>query len=159
MLYVDHREAFEAYCLAYATDRKRFLLTWRDELEEMGDDPSTLELLYAFGERAGLLLNVDWRGEENVGEIDEFVEMRTDRSILWERTDALRGSVPEEEQRDGRFIRRLLGTINEDLRMQGWSLVLFALPWDAYVLMPVEERVHTALMEKASEYFSSIGEL
>ncbi|MBX2972925.1 MAG: hypothetical protein KF797_07475 [Flavobacteriales bacterium] len=155
VLYAEHLAPFDTFCRSYTNDREQFLNSYREEHEGMGKDPSTLELLYAFGSREGSLLLVDWHGEENEGEIDEFIEERIGQGITWTHTAALRSSVPEESQRDGRFIQRLLGSIDQDLRLIGKRLLLFDLPWDSYIIMPVSEAAFATLMEMGPGFFKA----
>lgn len=158
VLFAQYREAFDAYCVLNATDPHEFRSRYRDALKVLGDEPSRLELLYIFATKEDLVLLIDCRGEENAEEIEAFLETRIGCAIAWTITTALRNAVPEEAQRDGKFIEALFRALDQDLGSIGQRLLFFNLPWDVYVFMPMDEQVHITLVGSAPDHFRGIKE-
>jgi len=97
------------------------------------------ELLYIFASSKNLAQIIDWRGEENEGEIEKFIEQMLKQKPLWANTSELR--MNESEQQNDKFIIKLFRSINKDLKAIGYKLLFFDLKWDSYVYMIIPTKV------------------
>jgi hypothetical protein len=153
LIYAGHKQLFEEYCRSYTNDRVGFAKKFEQELENFGKNLSEIEQLYVFGREAGLLLLIDWRGEENAEEIEHFLETRVGHEMAWGNAVTLRDTTPEDLQRDGKFIKRLFAALDKDLEATGSRLLFFRLPWDSYVFMPIEQDLYLEVIRKAPDLF------
>jgi hypothetical protein len=139
MVFINYDNEFKAFHDLYLNSKKNFHMQAADLLiNGEGFDLKNLqpaELLYLFANSKKLAQIIDWRGEENEGEILEFIEQLSEQRIAWTNTTPLRAGLSEVEQRDGKFIIKLFRSINKDLKAVGYQLMFFDLQWDAYVYM------------------------
>lgn len=159
MIYADEQRSFDEYFTLYSTDKDGFVAKYGVDIMAVKGNPSTLELLFMFGEPLGLLADIDWRGEENCGEIEEFIEGRTGRSISWRNSAVIRRTVPEESQRNGKFILKLLRAIDSDMTLVGQKLIFFEMSWDSYVFASVDQATFNSVISTAPGLFHGVERL
>jgi hypothetical protein len=163
VLYKADAAEFETYYTLYQSDEAGFYETYSEILQ---DDPhfeddvifSPLEIFYSFGEYKQKVLLVDWPGEENEGEIEEFVQAQCAQEIVWTNVNALRVSAKSSRKR-GFFVLELFKAIDKDLQIQGKNLLFFNLAWDAYALMPLESELCEEVLGIAKGYFKRVDDL
>lgn len=92
-----------------------------------------IEALHEFADKKGLSLIIDWKGEENEGETQDFINSQIDETISWINTTKLREKNTEDAARDGKFIIRLFKAIDKDLKEINKKLLFFDLGTDSYI--------------------------
>lgn len=137
LLFSDRAEEYKAYIDLFRNNQDSFLEQYEEKLDEYGFDNLTeFDAFRTFGDMYGYLMYMDWRGEENEREVEDFVEMKLAGKVIpWFKTDALREENAGKEQADGKFIIKLYKTIDEDLREQGHALLFLAVDGDGYSFM------------------------
>ncbi|MCR6639840.1 MAG: hypothetical protein NVV82_12895 [Sporocytophaga sp.] len=129
LLFPDLRTDFEAFLNLFLKDKKTFLaneelLDDYDNFEDL-DKLKAIEAIYIFGDSRQKLCLVDWRVEENEGEIERFLEENLQIKTDWKNVNALREAGDEEKQRDGKFIIDLLKTFDKDLAPLTKRMIFF----------------------------------
>jgi hypothetical protein len=157
LLFPDLRTDFEAFFNLFLNDRKTFLaneelLDDYDNFEDL-DKLKAIEAIYIFGDSRQKLCLIDWRGEENEGEIESFLEENLQIKIDWRNVNERRKAVDKEKQRDGKFIIDLLKTFDKDLATLNKKLFFFDLGWDAYVFTVVDKTSYEAITDKFTDLF------
>jgi hypothetical protein len=181
VLYKADAAEFETYYTLYQTDETAFYEKYSDLLQSedrnyidntIDDDEyddeyyhssyfvhfSLLEVVYSFGEYKQEALNVDWPGEENEGEIEEFVQSQCAQEIVWTNVNALRASA-KPNRKGGFFALQLFKAIDKDLQIQGKNLLFFNLSWDAYALIPLESELCEEVVGIGASCFKGVDDL
>ncbi|NMM47697.1 DUF6630 family protein [Marinigracilibium pacificum] len=137
LIYLDYKEEFRAYLIPFLDNKAEFIEENEDLIDEYGfEEINVLEAIYMFGDYRGLLGYIDWRGEENENEVEEYVEKQLGvENYNWINTQKLRQSVDYENLRDGEFIIELFKAIDKDLKAENKQLLFFNLDIDAYVFI------------------------
>ena len=145
LLFADQREGFTEFYQSYLRRKKK---------EE--DEP--MDALNEFADGRNLLGVTDWRGEENEGEVEEFIEQLLGQKIVWTHTALLRSEVPLDEQRDGGFIVDLFKAMDKDLKAIDRRLLFLGLS-DTYEYMVVPVRVLEDVRKMKLSGLRGAGEL
>jgi hypothetical protein len=119
----------------YKENKKKFRKDFEEIIEEFDFDSENgtlTELLYSFGEWKGKTVYIDWRGEENEGEIEEYISDIINKKIDFKITKELREKAINTDQRDGVFIKKLFNSIQIDLNNNGYEIMFFNIDWDGY---------------------------
>jgi len=159
VLFTGYENEFEAYYQLYLSDKKQFHATYPIDRTNDEEPLTPIEALQAFGDDQQKTGFIDWKGEEEPNEIEEFIAAQISASPLWTNTVSLRNSVPENRQRDGKFIVKLFKAIDKDLQTIQLRLLFLDLGWDAYVFLPTTKKTFDQVLEKAPNYFQRVEEL
>jgi len=158
LIFADCKDEFHEFFNLYLSNKKNFQLKYKLDLQG-NTNLKPIEILQAFGDFKQKLGLIDWRGEENINEIDKFIENQISKNLVWTDTVSLRASVDVSKQRDGQFIIKLFKSIDKDLQSIGYRLLFFDMEWDAYVFIPTSTEVFDKILEYAPSRFQSVDEL
>jgi len=135
-LFTNYKDEFASFYSLYLTDQKKFITKNKKLLKDAkGLDLKNLkpiEALYLFADTKKLVYLVDWKGEDDAKETEQFIEELLKQEITWENTSNLRAGSIAGTQRDGKFIIHLFNAIDKDLQKINQGLLFFDLGWDAY---------------------------
>jgi hypothetical protein len=156
-LYPDFHNDFEKFITLLLKDQNEFLVEYKALLLKYQnlrlDKLKLIEAVYVFGDHKQLLHITDWRGEENEGEIEEFLENKLRIRSNWKTVSELRNGTPVDIQNDDRLIIALLRAIDQDLKQLNKKLVFIKLDWDSYVFTVIDETPYKTLVQKFGAYF------
>lgn len=119
---------------------------YKEHLNSGNQTSRPIDVLVAFAETKELAFIVDWRGEENEGEIEDFVTSSVEGPVAFSATHALRKRNPDVATRDGKFIIRLFKALDSDLEHGGHRLIFFNTEGDSYALMVSDAETHDTIM-------------
>ena len=139
LLFNNFKE-FKGYITLYSTDIEQFKLLYEDSFAEIGlnvEKAQLLDLLLDFGIERNEILSLDWRGEENEGETQEFIEQQIGTTITWNVTSKLPESVE---------ISQKLKAINQDLKAKGYRLIVFNTDSDAFEISAISNENFATLL-------------
>lgn len=161
LIFPSEKGAFETFFQDFLTNKSMFLDEHVDLIEEYGfDNPNALQITYMFGDSRELIGYVDWRGEENENEVEDFIKAQmSGKEVDWNHTKKLRESHAGEDQRDGSFIIDLFKAIDKDLMGAERQLLFFDLGFDAYVFSSVPKMTFAQVIEKAPNSFHGTDRL
>ena len=80
LLFPDLTESFEIFINLYNKNKAKFWTTYKD-IQEDKTELLQLELIQLFGDINGKLGFIDWKGEENEFEINEYIEEQIQKKI------------------------------------------------------------------------------
>ena len=126
----------------FKDNKKKFKKDFKmliDDYEFDSDNGSLTELLFSYGDWKNKTIYIDWRGEENEGEIEEYILEIIENKINFKNTTELRKKSVDIEQRDGKYIKQLLLNINKDLNVAGYEVLYFNIDWDGYGFIIAEK--------------------
>jgi hypothetical protein len=157
LLYPDPKKEIQTFLNLYHADFEKFKNKYCKILKNYNDfdleNLRPIEMLYIFGDNKQLINLTDWRGEENLNEIKEYIEKQLKQEIGWTNTTNLRAKVNEELQTDGKFIIDLFKHIDKDLQTINQKLIFFNLNWDSYVFKTIDCLTFELITNKASDFF------
>ncbi|MFT2011470.1 hypothetical protein ACMA1I_22550 [Pontibacter sp. 13R65] len=155
LIYQKHQKEFAIFFNLYQKNKKDFKEQEADLLEESGiENPTPLEATYLFGSGRELLGYIDWRGEENENEVEEYVqEQLAGQEINWTYTKAIRKTSIGKDQGDGIFIISLFKEVDKDLNLLNKKLLFFDLGFDAYAFAVVDKITFDQIIQKAPNSF------
>lgn len=133
LLFDDKAAAFEEYVKLFASDKKQFNIRYSDTFEDTGlelEDLKFIDLITSFGIFENKILIIDWRGEENEGEIQKFCEEKIGRRITWTNVNRLLDKSRNNTD-------QLLKSINKDLNENNYQLVSMNRSNDSFELSAV----------------------
>ena len=153
LIFQNHKEEFQTFYGIFQKDKKKFI-TENDILDYDFNTLKPIDVLYLFGESKNLVQIIDWRGEENEMEIEEFIEYNIiKKAITWSNSAKLRNNISIAKQRNGKFIIDLFKAINYDLKPINQKLLFFELGNDAYFFTSVDFNTFDKIIIKAPNYF------
>ena len=158
LLFPDFKAEFENYITLYSENKKEFFKKY-NEYQTEDADLTELNLIQSFGNMKDKLGFIDWKGEENELEIDEYIEGQVQKGIVWTNSNLLRKSISVDKQRDGKFIVKLFQAIDKDLQLINFRLVFLNMGWDAYIFLPVTQQTFDKIFEFAPNQFENANEL
>lgn len=130
LIFERKKQAFTEFVNLYKTNRHNFKMIYADEFSGINIDKMTLvDFFILFGIGVDDVLVIDWRGEENDGEILEWCEQKAGKRIPWNEVSTLRRRYKKIEVED------LLKAINKDLNQDDLNLVTLKTTNDAYELL------------------------
>ncbi|MCB9163276.1 MAG: hypothetical protein H6592_02400 [Flavobacteriales bacterium] len=144
IIFSQYKVEFEAHYTNYLNNQTRKI--------------RPIDALAAFADIRGLSLVIDWRGEDNEGEIEEFINSKVD-TLSWSNTIALREQYSDGETRDGEFIIRLFKALEKDLKQINHQLLFFDLGGDSYVFMITDAATYKNIMKSKDIDFHGAGKL
>ena len=161
LLFQKEDSEFKIFYNSFLTDKKNFLFENQDLLEKYEnfelDKLKAIEVIYIFGDNNQKAWMTDWKGEENEGEIENFLENKLQMKTDWPNVNKLRKGANKEN--DGEFIVDLLKSIDQDLKPIGKKLIFFDLGWDAYVYTAIERSSQKTLTDKFGTLFHGTEKL
>lgn len=149
LLFADKGAQFEKYVSLYANDKTAFKMTYGEVFDDWGielKDIKLIDLIISFGEMEEKILIIDWRGEENEGEIQAFCEKILGRSIIWD-------SVKELKDASRNNAHQLLENINKDLSKINHQLIFMNTSNDSYELTVVSKENLLAIKKNGKGLF------
>lgn len=154
LLYADCETEFELYYQLFESDIEGFKIKYRDFFKDENISNLTpIEAFCLFGDHKKKLYFMDWRGEENEYEVENFIQTIVKEKINWTNSSKLRGVVDEESQRDGKFIIELYKSIDKDLKENNKKLIFLNTNDDSYVFKIVEIKIYNKIFSIAPTYF------
>lgn len=141
LLFEEHAADFEILVGWFVKDKKQFELLYGELFDDMGmavKDIRLLDLLRAFGIEREKILVIDWRGEENEGEIQKFCEEQIGRSIAWTHVQQL-------ENISRTNTAGLFKAIQKDLIPNRYQLAFMDSGNDSYELMVLRMETFNAV--------------
>ena len=159
LLFANCKNEFKEFYNLYLTDKKQFNTKYSVNLQANNSDCKPIEIVYAFGNYKQKIGFIDWKGEENRNEVEEFIERNVDKSLIWKNAISLRASVQESKQDDGIFIKKLFHAIDKDLQSTNYRLLFFDMGDDAYVYIPTTTTIFKQILENAPNDFQSVDDL
>jgi hypothetical protein len=159
LLFADCIKEFKEFCNLYLTDKKQLNTKFSVNLQVNNGDCKPINIVYAFGTYKQKIGLIDWKGEENINEVEEFIESYIDKKPIWENAIFLRASVEESKQYDGIFIKKLFHAIDKDLQSITYRLLFFDMGGDTYVYIPITTTIFKQILENAPNDFQSVDDL
>ncbi len=159
LLFSDCKKEFQEFYNLYLSDKKHFNLKYGLNQHDKNANSKPIEILQSFGDLKQKIGFIDWKGEENIKEIEEFIEAQIGQKPVWTNTILLRSSVDESKQYDGKFIIKLLKAIDSDLQSINQRLLFLNMDWDAYVYIPLTTITFDKIIENAPNEFQSANDL
>lgn len=161
LLYTEHLDEYQTYINSFRSDPDVFMAEHKELIDEYGFDELTeFDAFRLFGEDKGYFIYMDWRGEENVGEVESFIQKRLKSVIIdWSNISKLRSHSETIDQRDGNFILELYKAADADLRNIGYALLFQNIDADGYSFMPVNLETFQKVKSFAPNHFKSAIEI
>ena len=159
LLFADCKKEFKEFYNLYLTDKKQLNTKYSINLQSNNGDCKPIEIVYAFGNYKQKIGFIDWKGEEDINEVEEFIEHYVDKKLIWKNAIFLRASVKESKQDDGIFIKKLFHAIDKDLQSINYRLLFFDMGGDAYVYIPIMTTIFKQILENAPNNFQSVDDL
>lgn len=157
LLFSDFYIEYENLVNSYHKDKNEFISENKDLISNYGNFKferlKPIELVYIFGDSKEKLWTTDWRGEENLREIENFLENKLQLKIEWKNVNEIRNGVNEQRQRDGEFMINFLKTIDKDLETLKKRLIFLDLSWDAYVYTVIDQASYETVTDKFGTLF------
>lgn len=163
LLYPNHEKEFDQFYPLFIQNKSKFLSEYKGLLEDYDNFElkklKALEVIFIFGDSKELLWLVDWRGEENEMETENFINNKLQVNNDWKTANEIRKGVSEEEQRDGQFIMKLFKAVDQDLKTINKRLIFLNLGWDSYVFTVVDQASFTTITSTTSNQFYGVEAL
>ena len=157
LLFSDFYIEYENLVNSYHKDKNEFISENKDLISNYGNFKferlKPIELVYIFGDSKEKLWTTDWRGEENLREIENFLVNKLQLKIEWKNVNEIRNGVNEQRQRDGEFMINFLKTIDKDLETLKKRLIFLDLSWDAYVYTVIDQASYETVTDKFGTLF------
>jgi len=137
-------KGFSDFYNLYKNDRNKFLTRFSlsHDVENFDlENLKPIEVLYIFANAKNLVHLVDWKGEENEGEIEAFIDGLLKQQHSWTQTLKLRNDLKENKAGQSQFIIELFQSVDKDLQATDNRLIFFELNWDAYVFTVVASKI------------------
>jgi len=129
LLFKDDSDEFRKYVNLFVNEKEKFKEKYESDFEEIGiefNDIKLLDLVIQFGVDANKILIIDWRGEENDGEVQDFCEEILKCKIDWEEVNQFKVKERESD------VLVLFEKINADLSQLGYTLIFSTNSNDSY---------------------------
>jgi len=158
LLFPDLHKDFDAFLKLYTTDKTEFGKKYK-EIQPDSAELSPLELIQSFGDINQKLGFIDWKGQEDEFEIQDFIQEQIRQDISWTKSNNLKQSVAQDKQRNGKFIVKYFQAIDTELRLINFRLLFLNMGWDAYVFLPVTSQAFDKIFQLAPNQFENANEL
>ncbi len=161
-LFANCNDEFAGFYNLYLSDQKKFI-TRNKKLLKDAEWPDSknlkpIEVLYLFADAKKLVYLVDWKGEDDEKEIEQFIEELLKQEITWENTSKLRAGLVAGTRRDGKFIIELFKSADKDVQKINHRLIFFDLGWDAYAFTVIASKTAGEIV-KSSKAFQGADSL
>jgi len=107
-----------------------------------GDVDQSL-FLYAFAEKHGYLLTLDWTGEDEPGELEAFVQKRlialNASSMTFNFIKTWEETLNWDDLERGDYVIEKLKRVDFELRKNGYVIAIYDLGWDSYSIFIAKE--------------------
>ncbi|MBS1662798.1 MAG: hypothetical protein JST68_17265 [Bacteroidetes bacterium] len=159
LLFPDAVEKYVAYYNLYLQDRKKFTASLPNDWAAADlSEIEPIDVLFLFADSRSQAGVIDWKGEENEGEVEESIDQILGTKTAWTATTALR-SQTQKAPRDGEFILELFAAIDKDLQAIDKKLLFFNTNSDSYAYTVVNTSVYKTVTTKAPTGFKGVEEL
>ena len=163
LLFQNNKKEFQVFYNLYSADYEKFKPKYNTILKNYNnfdlENLKPIEILYIFGDNKKAINLIDWRGEENLYEIEDHIENQLNQKLDWTNTVNLRTGVDEELQTDGIFIIDLFKSVDNDLRTINQKLIFFDLGWDSYIFKTVDNLTFDKIISKSPDNFHGTDNL
>lgn len=149
LVYSSEVAEYELFFKAYITDEEKFSIEHLALMEENGiDELEPLDVCYLFGCHKDLVGYIDWKGEENMGEVEALIENQIKEiKIKWSMVKKFRELNFNRDQRDGNYIIDLFKEADKDLALLELQLLFFDLGSDGYAFKVVSSSNFKKIVE------------
>jgi hypothetical protein len=106
-----------------------------------------IESLNDFADQKKLTLMIDWRGEENDGEVEAFIGTQIDATISRTYTNDCRAKYKDDDTGNSEFIIHLFKAIDKDLKGLHKKIIFFDLGTDSYIFTVTDTTTFKEIMK------------
>lgn len=162
ILYSDSAEDFQNCVKTFSNDKEKFEEEYAELIDDFGVNPEEsklVDLLYAYGDSKNKVIYIDWRGEENEREIEEYIDTAFSKEHKWLKTGKLREESENLDREDGKFIIHLLKEIDNDLKDTNERLMFFSTNWDGYGFTVVSEQQFEEIQNFPNSIMKTVDEV
>lgn len=149
VIFSDHADDFQQYYDAYL----------RKSGKKGAKAPTPIRVLHDFAEKKERLLIIDWRGEENEEEVEEYIEAQLGKEVPWRHTTELRKTSTNAGAWDGKFIAPLFTAIDQDLKALNKRLLFLVTGSDSFTFIVTDATTFDRVMDFQSEELVGIEKL
>ncbi len=122
-------------------------------------DSRPIDLLYNFLDEQKQVITIDWKGEENEGEIEAFIESLNQEKIKWNKAIETRANQQKRKDSDDKFTIKLLKSIDKDIQNINARLLFLDNDGDSYVFTTVDAETHKKILGSLRKEFYGIDKL
>ena len=159
-LTAKNADEFDTFYNQYFRRKKDFIAQNLMLLKEYDnfdlDNLKPVELLYIFLSSKKLIGLIDWTGEENEYEIEDFLA-KIISPPKWQNVQKFRNNTDNKKLKGDKFIRMLFKATDKDLQTINQRLVFLDMEWDAYVYTCINKKDFEAVMK--SQFFYGVDKL
>jgi hypothetical protein len=102
------------------------------------------------------IINIDWSGEENEGEIQNFIEIANQQTLTWTKVNELREKQKITLDSPDKFLIKLLKAIDADIKKIDKRLLFLNTDGDNYSFTSVDEATYKkALTQSKKDFFGT----
>jgi hypothetical protein len=123
------------------------------------DGAKPIDLFYNFMDDKNQVLTIDWKGEENEGEIETFIELLNQEQIKWTKVNELRTSQRKRKVSDDKFIIKLLKSVDMDLQNINTRLLFLNTDGDSYAFTTVDTGTYKKVLDNLRKEFYGVDKL
>ena len=123
------------------------------------DATKPIDVFYNFMDDKNQVLTIDWKGEENEGEIETFIESLNHEQIKWTKVNELRAGQLKRKYSDDKFIIKLLRSIDIDLQNINTRLLFLNIDGDSYVFTTVDTETYKKVLDNLGKEFYGVEKL
>lgn len=145
--------------ILFQKHENEFIAFYNSYLKEKNSTNRPIDILIEFAELKEIGLLIDWRGEENEFEIQEFISQQIKKQISWNNADLLRAKHGDKDLNDGDFVIKLFKSIDKDLNPHELKLLFLDSGGDSYYLMIVKNYIYQEVIDKKLNDFHGSNKL
>lgn len=145
--------------ILFQKHENEFIAFYNSYLKEKNSTDRAIDILIEFAELKEIGLLIDWRGEENEFEIQEFISQQINKEISWKNADLLRGKHGDKDLNNGDFVIKLFKAIDKDLMSHELKLLFLDTGGDSYYLMIVKNNIYQEIIAKKLNDFHGVSKL
>lgn len=157
----DLNSEFNSFFGLYSENKKTFYNKYKSILKSYDffefENLKPIELFYVFCDSRKLLSIIDWRGEENDKEIEQFIENLLKTEIIWSNTIELRRKKQSSKDKD--FVKMLFQTIQKDISKLNLKILFLEMGWDSYVYTVIDQDIADEVLNLYPKEFTDINSL
>lgn len=105
------------------------------------------------------IINIDWSGEENEGEIQNLIETANQQTITWTKVNDLRENQKINQDSSDKFLIKLLKAIDVDIKQIDKRLLFLKTDGDNYSFTLVDELTYRKAFVQSKEDFFGTDKL
>ncbi len=145
--------------ILFQKHENEFIAFYNSYLKEKNSTSRPIDILIEFAELKELGLVIDWRGEENEFEIQEFISQQINKEISWKYANVLRAKHVDKDLNNGDFVIKLIKAIDKDLTPHELKLLFLDSGGDSYYLMIVKNNIYQEVINKKLNDFHGSNKL